>query len=128
MSLKLHLLPPGELSTAPDQSAEPDVGAEDDGTDSDDSADGDYHVEPSALRNSQRQSDFTPPTSSPEGSSEVEALKETAETESKAPLAFDGTLESLHFRGTFTNVAHAHTAGRSIRGTARMTKEGHVHW
>lgn len=128
MSLKLRLLPPGELPTAPDQSASDLRADDDDGTSSDDSADGDYHVESSALRTLQPQSDSTPPTSSPEGSSEVEPPKEPTDADSRPPLSFIGTSEPLHFHGTFTNAAQSHTAGRSIRGTARMTKEGHVHW
>ncbi|ORY84727.1 hypothetical protein BCR35DRAFT_303076 [Leucosporidium creatinivorum] len=117
MSLKLRLCDDSELGFDADD--EEDSG-------SDDSADADYHVEPSTLRREERTSDSTPPTSSPEGSSE--APKETTEKESEPSLPFISTREPLHFRGTFTNVAHAHSSGRSIRGTARMTKEGYVHW
>lgn len=139
MKLTLKLLPPGQLPTPPD--ARPGTMLDNDDSDDSDDDDDDTFTDSSdsapssaASSSSNDVSDEpSPPTSIPsnaEDDSAASSLSAKLPSSSTYPvLSFVGTSEPLHFQGTFATFApHLRQPNRSIRGTVRMTKSGHVHW
>lgn len=79
----------------------------------------------------EQSSEPSPPTSIPSNAEdqEDESAKPATDGTQFPALNFVGTSEPLHFHGTFASFApHLRQPDRSIRGTVRMTKSGHVHW